>query len=667
MTKSNQFPTFEIDPAQIPSIYREHMAKIDAAYENLLLVENPTYASMDEISKLDNDFELYVNQVSHLISVQSTNDAIRNAHESMLEELTAHSAKWSQNPKLYEVAKKISASGLTKIQSRILDRLLLSFKNNGIDLSEEEQKRFVEINTQLSKLSMTFAANVQKSADATNIDLVDDTRLVGILPDDIERFKQQAEGLDGVEYRIMTNQPDFIAVGSYAEDVELRKEIFMNYQRKGSVEVGDGEFDNTPLMQEILELRQEKAKMLGYNNYSELSLSNKMAESPEQVIAFLEDISEKATDQYQEELTELKKFAVEKGYLKSVEDSLEPWDTMIVGRLFREENFNVKEDEVRQYFPIKKAQDGLFWLINELWGYKLSEVDFEFDKYHEDLKLFKIEKDGVTAAYIYADLYARPGKRGGAWMSDHCYRTEDTVPVAFVTCNFTPPVEGKSATLTFSDVVTLFHEFGHALHHTLTTVEDTDAAGISGVPWDAVELPSTFMEFFCMKPEMLKRLSSHVETGEVLPDEMIESIIASEQDGAAMFLMRQMELSLADIITHTHGKTNIYEVALEIKEKYGIPLPVEGTYFYNQFGHIFAGGYAAGYYSYKWADILASDIFATFDENGVFCKESGQRYLELILSQGSSREILDMFRDFKGAEPNPESFLKYAGIKAKAA
>lgn len=666
MTKSQQFPSFDIKAEQIPTVYREHMSKIDAAYEELLKVENPTYESMSKISELDYDFELYINQVSHLYSVQGKDDSIRKAHESMIEELQAHSSKWSQNPKLYEVAKKIAETDLTDIQSRIINKLLLSFKNSGIDLPEEEQKRFVEINTQLSKLSMTFSSNVLSSADETNIDLVDDSRLAGVLPDDIERFKMQAEDVDGIEYRIMTNQPDFIAIGSYAEDEELRKEIYMNYQRKGSVELSSGNYDNSPIMKEILTLRQEKAKLLGYNNYAELSLSTKMAESPEQVIKFLEDISEKAQSQFSEELKELKEFAVEKGFLESVDDKLSPWNGMIIGRLFREEHFNIKEDEVRKYFPTKNVQDGLFWLINELWDYKLSEVDFEFDKYHEDLKLFKIEKDGVTEAYIYADLYARMGKRGGAWMSDHCFRTEETVPVAFVTCNFTPPVKGKEATLNFNEVVTLFHEFGHALHHTLTKIEDHDAAGISGVPWDAVELPSTFMEFFCMKPEMLKRLSSHVETGETLPDQMIESIIASEQDGAAMFLMRQMELSLADIIVHTHGRTDIDEVSIELKKKYGMQMPEEGTYFYNQFSHIFAGGYAAGYYSYKWADILASDIFATFDENGVFCKESGKRYLDIILSQGSSREILDMFRDFKGAEPNPESFLKYAGIKTKA-
>lgn len=662
MDQIKQFPDFKIIPSEIPQTYRNYMSKIDEAYIKMLKIENPDWNSTDIVKNIETAFGQYVGQVYHLISVKSVDQSYREAHESMIQELSDFDAKWSQSKELFDFYKKIGKTELNDIQARIIKRTLLSFKNSGIDLSPEDQEKYNKISSSLSKLSLKYSGNLQQSSDEINIDLKDDSRLGGFLDDTIERFKSQAEDLEGVEYRILTNSSDYMDVLSYATDESLRKEVYFNNLGIASSSLQGGKYDNEPLMKEILKLRQEMAELLGYNNYSEYSLSTKMAESPLQVINFLEDISEKAINQYKQESKELKDFAFDKKVTTNA-DELMPWNAGLASRLQREEKFNIEEDKVRAYFPISKVQEGLFWLIDEIFGYSVSEVDFEYDKYHDDLRLFQIKKDNDVKAYIYADLYARKGKDEGAWMDNYCDRSEQNVPVAFVVCNFTAPLKNKEATLTFDDVVTLFHEFGHALHHTLTTVEVEGAEGLHGVPWDAVELPSTFMEFFCYKPEMLDKISSHIKTKEKLPKDMIDSIIKSEQSNAAMGVMRQMELSFVDIQTHTNKEIDIASVAKDFRAKYEMPEMLEFTHFYNQFGHIFAGGYAAGYYSYKWADILASDIFETFDENGVFCKETGQRYLNTILSQGSSREILDMFRDFKGKEPNPEAFLRYAGIK----
>jgi oligopeptidase A len=664
MTKAQQFPEFTMQPQDVVPKITHFIEASLAAHEELKKVENPTFKSLDIVEEVESQFGLFMNELSHILGVCDVDNAFMEEYEKMIPEFSIYGAKLGQDKDLYAVYKKISETELTEVERRVIDRELLAFKNSGIDLAEDKQARLLEVNTRLSELSSKFGNNAKNDSNELNIDLVDDSRLVGITEVDKSRFARQAEEVEGVAYRIKTNFPDRIAVLEYAEDKELRKEVFMNSQTIATPRNGvENEYDNTEIVKEIITLRQEKAELLGYANYAELSLSKKMAETPAQVVDFLEDLTEKATNQYHVERKEVKDFAVANGFVKE-EETLEPWDSAIVLRLMTKERFNIDEEKVKEYFPISKVLDGLFWTIKELFGYDVKQVDFEYKKYVDELQLFEIKKDGELVAYIYGDFFARTGKRSGAWMADYTERTEDTVPVAFVTCNYPMPEKGKESLLSFNEVVTTFHEFGHALHHTLTKIDTKGAAGIEGVPWDAVELPSTFMEFFCSKPQVLAKISSHVETGETLPQEMVDSLIEAEHFCAAIGLMRQMEFSLADMIAHKEGRTDIQKVADEFREKVGMPLSHRETSFFNNFGHIFAGGYAAGYYSYKWADILASDIFETFDENGVICRETGERYLNLILSQGSSREIMDMFRDFKGSEPRTEPFLKYSGIKA---
>jgi len=661
MQKKQQLPLFQMKAADVPEIYRNFMAQLKQAYKSLKEEKAPTFQSFKGIDIIDGEMDRFSNELHHLIGVQSTDKSLLEAYESMIPELTAFHSEIGQDPELYKTFKGLLETDLSSVERLVIERSMLSFQHSGIELPEEGQKRLVEISERLLILSNTFSKNVTESTDETNIDLIDDSRLEGINEIDKERFSAQAEDIEGIAFRIKSNHPDLMAVLSYSLEQRLREEVYRNYNSIGSV----GDKDNSEIIVETLELREEKSKLLGYKNYAEYSLSTKMAETPVQVIDFLEDLAGKAKPQHKDEVAELKDYACSKGYIANTEERLLPWDAGIVERLFREEKFSVNENEVRKYFPMSKVQEGLFWLIESLFGYELTPVDFEYQKYEKSLQLFQIKKEGQLIAYIYGDFYARSGKDGGAWMDDYTSREDDLVPVAFVTCNFSAPSGDKEGLLSFDDVVTVFHEFGHALHHTLTTVKVSGADGISGVPWDAVELPSTFMEFFCSRPQVMTKISSHFETGEAMPKAMMEGIIASEQYGAASMIMRQMELSLADMIVHTNNRKDIDQVSFEFRERNEMTQPIEGVKFFNHFGHIFVGGYAAGYYSYKWADILASDIFETFEENGVVCRETGESYLKLILSQGSSKGILEMFRDFKGAEPRPEPFLKYTGIEVK--
>ena len=656
---SKQFPDFKIIPSDVPSIYRELMQKLKKSYEELKLIESPVFSSFKSIEEISQEMELFSSEISHLMHVDLIDKTLSDIYESMIPELTKFYSEIGQDEELYQVFLKISKTNLSDIEKRVIDREILGFKHSGIGLEKEKQSRLTEISQRTSILSTRFSNNITESVDETNIDLKDDSRLKGINEIDINRFKEQAKGIEGVEYRISTTVSDIYAVLDYAEDSELRKEAYMNINTVAST----GEKDNTGIMKEILELRQEKSLILGYSNYAEYSLSTKMAETPEQVINFLEDLTQKASNQEKEESLSFRKYSFDNGYTNSIEEYPKAWDASIISRLKEEEEFNIDNNEVKKYFPMKKVQSGLFWVIESLFGYKLSPVDFEYDKYHDQLELFKIEKDDEVIAYIYGDFYSRAGKDGGAWMSDYRARDGAIVPVAFVTCNFPSPSSEQEALLSFDDVETIFHEFGHALHHTLTTVEVAGAEGLTGVPWDAIELPSTLMEFFCLNPEVLSKISGHFETGESMPSEMVESLIKNKNYNAASSIIRQMEFSLADMLAHTRNITDIESVAEDFKKRNNLRPKTEGTFFYNRFSHIFSGGYAAGYYSYKWADILASDIFQTFEDNGVICKETGEKYLNTILAKGSSSDIMDMFREFKGAEPSPVAFLKYSGIE----
>lgn len=656
---SQIFPTFNIDPSTVKDTVSSYINRIQEM-ETLEKKMEPSWKMFDKSAKLEKELSRYLTEIGHLTSVTNNKD-LEDAYESIIPLLSKYYAESGQDSEMLNCIKGIlKTQELDSVQNRILNRIIDSFKLSGLELCEDDKITLNEYNEKLSTLSNEFSKNSKKSRDAWEKNVLSKCDLVGIQDVDMQRFKSQAEEKNLEGYLITLQFPDIIAVLTYSEEEFLRKEVYMAMNTVASKYANDGEFDNSKIMDEILSLRHKKSELLGFNNYSELSLQRKMANSPEEVVSFLNDLSEKSKGKAAQENEEMLKFAKEDLEINVPKH----WDLTLISRKHKEKKHNIDLSKIKEYFPKTKVENGLYWLIEELFDVKIKKVESPHS-YHKDVELLKLSRDNKDIAYIYTDIYSRPGKRGGAWMNDYEGKTEDSLPVAFVTCNFPAPSGEEEALLSFGDVTTLFHEFGHALHHTLTTVEYSELAGISGVPWDAVELPSTFMEFFCIQPEVLTKISGHYETNEPLPMAMIKNMKDAEQYYSANGLLRQMDLSLSDMLIHMGEGLNINKVSASFKEENELRPSLDGTATYNDFGHIFAGGYAAGYYSYKWADILSSDIFESFEECGVLNKELAKKYLDEILSKGGSDEMSTLFENFKGRSPSPDAFLKYQGVLNK--
>jgi oligopeptidase A len=456
---------------------------------------------------------------------------------------------------------------------------------------------------------------------------------------------------------------------TYADSRELRREIYEAYTTRAS-EIGPhgGHWDNSLLMEQILSLRHEKAKLLGFNNFAELSLSTKMAKKPEEVISFLEDLAHKSWRQARNDLIELQDYTREvHAFIE-----MEPWDIGYYSEKMRQHLYQLSQEEVKSYFPITRVLPGLFAVVERLYGLQISEIT-EFDTWHPDVQLFQIhDKDGQLRGKFYTDLFARTKKRGGAWMDDCVGRkkTDDhiQIPVAYLTCNFTPPTADTPALLTHDEVTTLFHEFGHGLHHVLTQVDHLGVSGINGVEWDAVELPSQFMENWCWEKDALALMSGHYQTGEVLPDSLFAKMLAAKNFQAGLFIVRQLEFSLFDFRMHLEYDPErggrIYEILDQVRNQVAVIQAPKFNRFPHSFTHIFAGGYAAGYYSYKWAEVLSSDAYSLFEEKGVFDEATGQSFLTNILEKGGSKNAMELFVSFRGREPNIDALLRHNGITA---
>jgi oligopeptidase A len=459
----------------------------------------------------------------------------------------------------------------------------------------------------------------------------------------------------------------------YCDDENLRKEMYTAFATRASDQGPQaGEFDNSDNMAEILKLRHELANLLGFNSFAHYSLATKMADSPEQVLGFLEDLAEKSRSQAQQEFSELKAFAQE----TAGKTHIDAWDVTYFGEKLKQDRYSVSQEEIKPYFPAPKALSGLFEVVNRLFDVTVeenTEASVENgDIYHADAKLFSIKKDGQLIAQFYLDLYARAKKRGGAWM-DECRvrRTkangEAQVPVAYLVCNFTPPVGDKPALLNHNELTTLFHEFGHGIHHMLTKVNTAAVSGINGVAWDAVELPSQFLENWCWEPEALAFISGHVDTGEPLPKDLLDKMLAAKNFQTAIMMIRQLEFSLFDFKMHLNYNPDapvpVQDVLNDIRNTISvIPVP-EFNRFQHSFSHIFAGGYSAGYYSYKWAEVLSADAFSRFEEEGIFNKETGQSFFNEILSRGGELDAAELFKNFRGREPKVDALLRHCGIK----
>jgi len=453
---------------------------------------------------------------------------------------------------------------------------------------------------------------------------------------------------------------------SYADNAELREEMYRAFATRASDQGGDIKFNNAPLIDEILSLRHEMAHILGFDNYAELSVATKMADNGQQVIDFLNDLADKSKGAAEQDLAQLKAFAKEENGVAE----LNTWDMTYYAEKLRQHKYSISQEELRPYFPMNKVLSGLFHVAQTLFGVKIRE-EKEFDSYNNELKLFTISKDGTDISRFYLDPYAREGKRGGAWM-DACRTrrrlSDDSLqlPVAYLVCNFTPPIGDKPALLTHDEVTTLFHEFGHGLHHMLTQVEVSTVSGINGVAWDAVELPSQFMENWCYEPEALAYIAGHHETNEPLPKDLLDKMLAAKNFQSAMQMVRQLEFSLFDFRLHMEYQPGlaVQDILNDVRSKVAVTNPPAFNRFQNSFSHIFAGGYAAGYYSYKWAEVLSADAFSKFEEEGIFNTDTGAHFRDTILANGGSRPAAELFAEFRGREPSTDALLRHSGIAA---
>jgi oligopeptidase A len=579
-----------------------------------------------------------------------------------------------QHKGLFEAYKAIKASeafsALNRAQQKTITDALRDFELSGIGLPADEQHRYGEISKRMSELGSQFSNNVLDATMGWSKQITDVAELAGMPESALAAAKAAAESKEQEGYLLTLDIPSYLPVMTYCDNQELRKELYEAYVTRASDRGPNaGKWDNTEIITEQLKLRHEVARMLGFNTYSEKSLSTKMAETPDQVLGFLNGLAVKAKPQGEREVEELRQFA-EKEFGVS---ELNLWDIAYYSEKQKQNLFEISDEELRPYFPESNVVSGLFEVLNRVFGMSVTERE-GVDTWHDSVRFFDIfDATGALRGSFYLDLYAREHKRGGAWMDDCRGRRitesgELQTPVAYLTCNFNKPVGDKPALFTHDEVVTLFHEFGHGIHHMLTQVEAGAVSGINGVPWDAVELPSQFLENWCWEEEALSFISGHFETGEALPKEMLEKMLAAKNFQSAMFILRQLEFGLFDFTLHTEYDpevgARVLETLADVKSKVSVLPSLDWNRFSHSFGHIFAGGYSAGYYSYLWAEVLSADAFSAFEEEGIFNTETGNRFLSNILEMGGSEEPMELFKRFRGREPNIDAMLRHAGINA---
>ncbi|MBF7728838.1 oligopeptidase A [Pseudomonas sp. N040] len=610
--------------------------------------------------------------VSHLNAVCNSPE-LRAAYEACLPKLSEYWTEMGQNKPLFEayaaLAASPQASRFDVAQQTILEHALRDFRLSGIDLPPAGQQRYGAIQMRLSELTSSFSNQLLDATQAWSKHLTDEAALAGLTDSAKAQMAQAAAAKELDGWLISLEFPSYYAVMTYADDRALREELYAAYCTRASDQGPNaGQFDNGPLMNEILDLRQELARLLGFANYSELSLAGKMAESTEQVLNFLRDLAVRSKPFAVRDLQELRAFAAEQGL-----SELHSWDVGYYSEKLRQQRYSIAQEQVRAWFPIDKVLSGLFAIVEKLYGIQIKELS-GFDSWHPDVRLFEINEHGQHVGRFFFDLYARANKRGGAWMDGARDKRRTATgelisPVANLVCNFTPAVAGQPALLTHDEVTTLFHEFGHGLHHLLTRVEHAGASGINGVAWDAVELPSQFMENWCWEPEGLALISGHFETAEPLPQDLLEKMLAAKNFQSGLMMMRQLEFSLFDFELHaSHGDGRSVMAVLEsIRDEVSVLRPPAYNRFANSFAHIFAGGYAAGYYSYKWAEVLSADAFSRFEEEGVLNADTGRAFREAILARGGSQEPMLLFVDFRGREPSIDALLRHSGLVEEAA
>ncbi|MGN5083767.1 oligopeptidase A [Aeromonas sp. 31P] len=675
LTMDSLPPFSQIKPEQVQPAVIQAIADCKQKISDVLAQRDPhTWDSLiAPLEEVNDRLSRIWSPVSHLNSVLNS-EALREAHDACLPLLSEFQTYVGQHEGLYQAYLALSQSDdfplLSGAQRKEIQNTLRDFRLSGIGLPAEAQQRYGEIQARLSELASRFSNNVLDATQGWHKLVADEAELAG-LPDSVRAAARQMAELKGKEGWLFTlDIPSYLPVMMYADNRELRAEMYEAFTTRASDQGPNaGKWDNSAIMSELLTLRRELAQLLGFANYAELSLATKMADKTEQVVSFLTDLATKSLPQGKAELEEIRAFAAE----QHGQSELAAWDLAYYAEKLKQHKFSISDEQLRPYFPASKVVKGLFEVVKRVFGMKVRER-LGIDTWHPDVRFYDIfDADDELRGSFYLDLYAREHKQGGAWM-DVClgrrYRQDGSLqkPVAYLTCNFNGPVDGKPALFTHNEVVTLFHEFGHGIHHMLTRIDVAGVAGINGVAWDAVELPSQFLENWCWESEALAFISGHYETGEPLPADLLEKMLTARNFQAAMQMLRQLEFALFDFRLHQEfdpaNPAQLPALLDEVRSQVAVMTPPAFNRFQHSFSHIFAGGYAAGYYSYKWAEVLSADAFSRFEEEGIFNPATGQSFLKNILEKGGSKEPMELFRAFRGREPKVDALLRHSGIAA---
>lgn len=663
----DKFHVEHIEPA-ITQLLTDNRAKIAELVAN---TEAPNWHNfIEELEKIDNRFERVWGPVGHLDAVNNS-DEWHKAYTSCLEKVTEYYTEVGQNRGLFdkftELAENKAFNSYSLAQKKVIEHALRNFHLSGIALPVEQQREYQALSQKLSQLSSQFGNNVLKSTQAWTKNVLNPKDLAGLPESALGLLQQLAQQKSLEGWLVTLDFPSYLAILTHADNRELRAEVYRAFATRASDQAENTEFDNTDLIEQIRLLRHQKANLLGFDQYADYSLATKMAESTEQVLGFLRDLAVKSKPQADQEFATLQAYAKKELAI----ESLQPWDVTYASEKFKNATLSLSQETLRPYFPVTAVLAGLFNITQTLFGVRVQEKQ-AVSVWHKDVRFFELtDPSGELIGQFYLDLYARENKRGGAWMNSAVSRWkhqggELQTPVAYLVCNFTPPVGDNPACLTHDEVTTLFHEFGHGIHHLMTKMEHLDVSGISGVPWDAVELPSQFMENFCWEREGLDLMSAHIETGEPLPDSLFDSLKISRGFQSAMTMVRQLEFALTDFELHsaytTEGREDIVALSQRIRNEVAVIQPPEYARQLHSFSHIFAGGYAAGYFSYKWAEVLSADAFSLFEETGILNPETGAKFKNTILAAGGSIDPMLLFKAFRGREPDIAALLRHSGI-----
>ncbi|MGJ8686803.1 MAG: M3 family metallopeptidase [Spongiibacteraceae bacterium] len=665
-------PVFStLNPKNMPQQCQQIVDKARGVVKQLLAVEEEASWQnlMAPLEDVDDELGQFMAPLSHLHGVLNS-DAWRDAYSQCLPILTAYSSEMGQNRPLYQRVEALAGSAqyhdLSVAQQKVIANVLRDFRLSGVGLEGDQAKRYSEIQQALSERCTRFSNQVLDATDGWEKIVEDRAHLAGVPDMVLENLHEAAVTKGKKGYRLGLDLPSYLPIMQYAEDRELREELYRAYvSRASNIGPDAGKWDNGPLMEDILQLRQEKAALLGFAHFADYSLATKMAESSQQVIDFLCDLAETSRDVAEQDYRALCDYAAERGVAE-----LAAWDIPYFSEQLKEQTYQVSQERLRPYFPIQKVIDGLFQVSSQLFNIEISSKS-DADLWHEDAQCYQISRDGKELAYFYFDLYARQDKRGGAWMADCrgrrvCGDGSIQTPVAFLVCNFSAPTSERPSLLTHNEVTTLFHEFGHGLQHMLTQIDSLNVSGISGVAWDAVELPSQFMENWCWQKEIIPLISGHYQSGEPLPDNLLETLLAARNYQSGMQMLRQIEFALFDFRLHSqtdiHAESQIEALLKAVRDEVAVVYPPAFNRFQNSFSHIFAGGYAAGYYSYKWAEVLSADAFSLFEEEGLIGGSAGDKFRHYILERGGAEDAAVLFEKFRGRAPSNDALLRHSGI-----